>query len=272
MKKVIYWILMLMCLLMLAGCGAKAPAASEPGGAAASAEPEQSQTAGAPKKPPQQETTAASKTLPDSYPAVLPLAADAVIIDVRENPANQGLEVIYVSDNDIDTLCDFYEGALKDANGLSTHETADGYMISAEQDGVWFNIMLSENAMNPTQYAGKKSVYLIITGLEGIAGDAPKPKGTGEEWPFADLPGVPQLEGHIGQILREDGIIRLEITVDSAQTVKSYIDELTVAGFSFDTEPDTESDHMEFLAFKDSSMISFAYKGTENLVTLEYQK
>ncbi len=273
MKKVIYWILMLVFLSALAGCGAKEPAASESGGGTASVEPKQSQTAGASKKPPQQETTAASKTLPDSYPAVLPLAADAVIIDVRENPANQGLEVMYVSDNDIDTLCDFYEGALKDAEDLNTDETPDGYWITAKMDGVGYTIMLSKDAMNPNpQYAGKKSVYLILTGLEGIVGDAPKPKGEGEEWPFADLPGVPRLEGYIGQILREDGIIRLEITVESAQTVKSYIDELTVAGFSFDTEPDTESDHMEFLAFKDSSMISFAYKGTENLVTLEYQK
>ena len=83
-------------------------------------------------------------------------------------------------------------------------------MITAEIDGIGFNIMLSKDAMNPNpQYAGKKSVY------------------TGE---------------------------------------------LTTAGFSFDTQPDIDSEHMEFLAFKDSSMISFAYKGEENLVSIEYQK
>ena len=60
--------------------------------------------------------------------------------------------------------------------------------------------------------------------------------------------------------------------MESAEKVKSYIDELTAAGFSFDTDPNMESNHMEFLAFKDSSMMSFAYKGAENLVSMEYQK
>ena len=67
-------------------------------------------------------------------------------------------------------------------------------------------------------------------------------------------------------------MIRLEITVESAEKVKGYIGELTAKGFSFDTEPDVESNHMEFLAFKDSSMMSFAYKGGENLVSIDYQK
>lgn len=90
--------------------------------------------------------------------------------------------------------------------------------------------------------------------------------------PSADLPGVPQLRGHIEQILREGGTIRLEITVDNSESVKSYISELTAASFSFDTPPDIDSDHMEFLAFKNSDMMSFAYKGEENLVSIEYQK
>lgn len=274
MKKLLAGLLAFMMVLTLAGCGEKEPAANEANGGTVSGEPKQSQTVGDPQKP-QNETDAGSKTLPASYPKeVLPLAADAKILDVRENPANNGLEVSYVSSNDIDTLCDFYEGALKDAEGLSTAETQDGYMITAKMDGVGYTIMLSKDAMKSNlQYAGKISVYIILTGLKGVSGgETQMPEGDGETWPSADLPGVPEIEGYISQILREDDIIRLEITVESAEKVKSYIDELTTAGFSFDTEPDTESDHMEFLAFKDSSMMSFAYKGKKNLVSIEYQK
>lgn len=273
MKRILSLILASVLILALAGCGAKEPAADEANGGTTSAEPKQSQTTGDPQKP--NKTASGSKTLPASYPKeTLPLSADAEILDVRENPANNGLEVSYVSDNDIDTLCDYYEGALKDAKDLSTTETQDGYMITAKMDGVGYSIMLSKDAMksNP-QYAGKISVYIILTGLKGVSGGTSQmPQGEGEAWPSADLPGVPELKGHIGQILREDSTIRLEITVESAEKVKNYISELTEAGFSFDTKPDMESNHMEFLAFKDSSMMSFAYKGGENLVSIEYQK
>lgn len=61
------------------------------------------------------------------------------------------------------------------------------------------------------------------------------------------------------------------LTVEGDDVVKNYIGKLTEAGFSFDTVLDMESHHMEFLAFKDSSMISFAYKGEENAVSIEYQ-
>lgn len=263
MKKILSIFLASVLILALAGCEAKGPLANQTNGGEASQAPKQS------------ETVFGSKMLPAIYPKeTLPLAADAEIIDVRENPANKGLEVMYVSDNNIDTLCDFYVGALKDAKDLSTTETQDGYMITAKIDGVDYTIMLDKNAMNPNpQYAGKISVYIILAGLEGISGGTSQmPEGEGEAWPSADLPGVPELKGHIGQILREDGIIRLEITVESAEKVKSYIGELIEAGFSFDTQPDTESSHMEFLAFKGSGMISFAYKGEENLVSIEYQK
>lgn len=274
MRKIQALILASLLILALGGCGVKKPAANETNGGAVSGEPKQSQTSDDPKKP-QNEAAASSKTLPASYPKdILPLAADAEILDIRENPANNGLEVSYVSSNDIDTLCDFFEGALKEAGDLSTDETADGYWISAMLDGVDYTIMLSKDAMksNP-QYAGKISVYIVLSGLEGISGGKSQmPEGEGEAWPSADLAGVPELKGYIDQILRYDGIIRLEITVESAQNVKSYIDELTAAGFSFDTEPDVESNHMEFLAFKDSSMMSFAYKGEENAVSIEYQK
>lgn len=259
MKKISLLILVSILILALAGCLTKGVAANEANDRTTSG------------KPKQNETTADSKTLPASYPReILPLAADAEILDVREYPANKGLEVSYVSDNNIDTLCDYYEGALKDANNLSTTKTPDGYLITAKLDGIGYSIMLSKDAMKPNpQYAGKTSVYIILTGL---GGESQRPEGEGQAWPTAELPGVPQLKGHISQILREEGIIRLEITVENAEEVKIYISKLTAAGFSFDTEPDTESDHMEFLAFKDSSMMSFAYKGKENLVSIEYQK
>ncbi|MGI6679745.1 MAG: hypothetical protein ACOX2Q_12085 [Dehalobacterium sp.] len=272
MKKILYLFFISVLIMVLSGCGAKEPVANEASDGTVTEESKQSQTTDDSPKP-QNATAASAKTLPASYPKeTLPLAVDAEILDVRENPANKGLEVSYVSDNDIDTLCDFYEGLLKDATDLSTDKTPDGYRISAKMDGVGYTIMLSKDAMksNP-QYTGKISVYIILTGLKGVFGGTSQ-MSEGEAWPFADLPGVPQLKGHISQILREDGIIRLEISVESAEKVKNYIGDLTAAGFSFDIEPDVESNHMEFLAFKDSSMISFTYKGEENLVSIEYQQ
>lgn len=268
MRKILSLIIISVLILSVAGCGTAETSGGKTNGTGT---PSQSE-AGDLKKP---QNTTNSKTLPASYPReILPLAADAKIIDVRENPANKGLEVMYVSDNNIDTLRDFYEGALKDAKDLSTDETSDGYWISAKMDGVDYTIMLSKDAMNPNpQYAGKVSVYLILTGLEGVSDGGPQmPEGKGEAWPSAELPGVPQLEGYISQILRDGDIIRLEITVENAAKVKNYIGQLTTAGFSFDTPPDLESAHMEFLAFKDGSMMSFAFKGSENLVSIEYQK
>jgi hypothetical protein len=192
---------------------------------------------------------------------------------VRENPANNSLEISYVSDNDIDTLCDFYEGALKDAKDLNTDETADGYWITANMDSVDYTIMLSKDAMksNP-QYAGKISVYLTLSGLEGVAGPAEKPKGESLAWPFDEMPGVPELKGHISKILREDDIMHFEMTVESAETIKSYVGELTAAGFTFDSAPDLESDHIEFHAFKDGSMINLGYGSDDNFVAFDYQK
>ena len=270
MRRILPLILASVLILVLVGCGAKEPAAGKSNGAATS-EPKQSQPTDGTQKP--NETASGSKTLPSSYPKeILPLAADAEIIDVRENPASKGLEVMYVSDNDIDTLCDFYEGALKDAKDLSTTETQDGYMITAKMDGVGYNIMLSTDAMDPTKYAGKVSVYLILSGLEGVAGPTEKPKGESLAWPFDEMPGVPELKGHISKILREDDIMHFEMTVESAETIKSYVGELTAAGFTFDSAPDLESDHIEFLAFKDGSMINLGYGSDDNFVAFDYQK
>lgn len=272
MRRILSLILASVLILALAGCGAKEPAANEATGGTVSGEPKQSQTAGEPQKP-QNETASGSKTLPASYPKeILPLAADAEIIDVRESPLSKGLEVAYVSDNNIDTLCDFYEGALKDARDLNTDETADGYWITAKMDGIDYTIMLDKNAMNPTKYAGKVSVYLILSGLEGVSASTEKPNDESLAWPFDEMPGVPELKGHISKILREDDIMHFEMTVESAETIKSYVAELTAAGFTFDSAPDLTSDHIEFLAFKDSSMINLGYDSDDNFVAFDYQK
>ncbi len=164
MRKILSLISAFVLILSLAGCGTKASSSDKTNGATTS-QPNQSQTTDGPQKP--NETASGSKTLPASYPKeILPLAVDAEIFYANENSSNKTLEVMYVSNNNIDTLCDFYEGALKDAKDLNTTKTQDGYMITAKMDGVGYTIMLSKDAMksNP-QYAGKISVYLILSGL-----------------------------------------------------------------------------------------------------------
>ncbi|MEA4898153.1 hypothetical protein ACH6CV_03005 [Bacillota bacterium Meth-B3] len=171
MNKVLLGIIMIASVLALTGCGGKKPAANEAGGGSVAEPAKQSEVIG--ESSTRQITPPAnSKTLPDSYPKdILPLAADAEILDVRENPSNKGLEVSYVSSNNIDTLCDFYEGALKDAGNLSTMETQDGYMITAKLNDVGYSIMLSKDAMksNPL-HSEKISVYIILTGVAGVSG------------------------------------------------------------------------------------------------------
>lgn len=174
MKRILALILASILILAFVGCKKEEPAedkvdVGDTGDTGDTSETKESQTTDDPQE--SNETASASKTLPISYPKeILPLAADAEIIDVRENPANKGLEVMYVSDNHIDTLRDFYEGVLKDAKDLNTDETADGYWITAKMDGVDYTIMIDENAMNPNpQYSGKVSVYIILLGLEGVS-------------------------------------------------------------------------------------------------------
>lgn len=263
MRKILIWTFMLIMMLLFVGCGDKSPSIGKENGKVANT----GTSLGT--------TKAIELILPDSYPKdVLPLAADAEIIDVRENPASNGLEVIYVSDNDVDTLHDFHERALKDAQNLRTYEIADGYRISATMDGVGYEIWFSKDAMNPNpQYAGKTSVYIILSGLKGVSGvGAEIAVGKGQTWPTVDLPGVPELNGHIYKILREDGVIWLEIGVDNANVIKNYIGELTAAGFSFDAQPDVESDHVQLFAFRDNNILNFAYDAEENYVHIEYHK
>lgn len=277
MRKIFAWSLMLVLILFFAGCGKKSPTlgktSSEIVGGASN------NKGAAADNSPSPDTEKGGKgnelILPESYPKeILPLAADAKIIDIRQNPANKGLEVYYVSDNNVDTLCDYYEGALKGAENLSTVKMSDGYMITAKMDDVNYTVIISKDAMNPNpKYAGKIAVSIILSGLKDISSGKPKmPEGTGEQWPTAELPGIPQLTGFISKIQRENGIVRLEIIVKDAGVITSYIEKLKEAGYFPDTETDAQSGHVEFLAFKDSSMINFSYKGKEQLVFIEYQK
>lgn len=266
MRKIFVWSLMLILTLSLIGCTEKIPS-SEKRSSESVDEASNNKEAGGSEDD--------KLTLPDSYPnEILPLAADAEIIDIRENPGNRGLEVDYVSGNNIDTLCDYYEGALKDANDLDTSKVENGYRISANMDGVYYTIMLSEWIMDHLpQYKDKVVVSIILTGLKDIPSEKSKlPEGTGEQWPNDELSGVPPLTGYIDKIQREDDIVRLEIIVADVSVVTRYIEELKKAGFSPDTDPEVQNNHVEFLAFKESSMINFAYKGEEQRVFIEYQK
>lgn len=263
MKKILFFILLSILILALAGCGAKEPAGSPSNSGSASSEPKSNQT------------NDDSNALPASYPKeLLPLAIDAIILDVREHPENKGLEVSYVSGNDIDTLCDFYEGKLKDAPDLDTLETEGGYMITAKIDDVYYTIILDKNAMKPNpQYAGKISVNIMLTGLEGVSGNPSKTsEDNGKAWPFAELPGVPELKGHISKILLEDSGVFIEMTVENAAVMENYVDEIKNAGFELETNPILDNDHMEFVAFKDGSLINIGYAGKDNFVSFEYQK
>lgn len=216
----------------------------------------------------------ANTTLPNNYPSdVLPLVADAKILDVRVNPANNGVEVSYVTELDIEVLKKHYESALSGGTGRITTPTSDGYMLMSKVGDVHYTVMLSKDALktNPA-YAGKNSVYIVITGLPGANAAPERPKEQGETWPAKELPGVPELSGVIDYLLVEAGGVYLEIIVENASVVKQYLDELQDAGFSFDEAPDLDSEHIQLLAFGETGILNFAYKAVENRVFIEFQK
>lgn len=277
MKNILARLLTLALTLMLVGCGAGGPPASQPGAEVPEAASAPVEALEQPQEEaPSNSDSAELKSLPVGYPEhLVPLAPDAEIVDVKQNPANHGLEIIYVSDHDIDALYQLYEGALQGADNLSVMPTQDGFMFIGTMQDVGVSVMLSKDIMKAHPlYANKMSVYLVLTGLTDMVSGEPQqmPEGEGEAWPASAMPGVPELKGYIGQVLKEDGVVRLEITVESADVVKSYLNTLKATGFSFDTTPDPASDYMEFLAFKDSGgMMSFAYQKSENFVTIDYQ-
>lgn len=269
MRKDLIWTFVLVLMLLFAGCVDKSSAAEKRSSEVAHGNKGTSTEEGS-----SSDTAKDELILPESYPKeVLPLVDDAKILDVRENPTNKGLEVSYVSENDIDVLCNYFEVALQDAKNLSTTEMPDGYMITAKLESVSYFIMLSTDALKFNhEYFGRTSVYIMMTGLEDVAVGSKLLEDEGEAWPLADLPGVPQFKGHINKILREDGVIWLEIKVEGVEKVISYVRELTESSFSFDAEPDTKSDHVQFVAFKDNSVLNFDYDAKESYVTIEYHK
>ena len=204
---------------------------------------------------------------------LIPLVADAEILDVRQNSSNTVLEVYYVSRSHIDTVAEFYGNALKKFENLTIRKIQFGYMITANLDKLHYMIMLSENAMDPNpKYADTLAVSVILTGLDAKSAEQKVSEENGEKWPPAELPGVPELMGQIQQILREDGIVQICMIVEGAEMVKKYLDELQIAGFRFDSEPVFHGDHLEFVAFRDGSILNFVYKGIEQSVFFEYLK
>jgi len=215
--------------------------------------------------------------LPDNYPKeILPLAGDANIINVVQYTQRNGLGIIYISDDDLDSLLELNESALSDAKDLKVLETDDGYLLMASLEGVYYTIMIGEGLFeqNP-EYKGKQSVYIELTGVKELSDSGTRvevPMNGGKPWPASDMAEVPELPGYISNVHTEDDVIRLEIIIDGLDVIKGYIDKLKNAGFSFDSEPDTRNEKIEFIAFKDSTTLNFTYKAAEKLVFIEYIK
>ena len=214
-------------------------------------------------------TVAASPTIPEG---LLTLPWDAEVLDLRENPANGGLEIGFVSDLGLEELHDMYIEELKAAKDLDVIELPGGYMISATLDGVDYTFMLSKDAMDVSPvYAGKTSVYVVLTGLEGRSPREPEEsQDQGLAWPASDLPGLPELKGHITRAFKADGSVFLELTVENSAVVLAYIEDLKEAGFSFDSDPVLSSGHIEFFAFRGDSILCFGYGEDDNFVAMEY--
>jgi len=204
---------------------------------------------------------------------LLSLPDDAEVLDVRENPANKGLEVSVVSNYGVEALRDLYVEALQGAQESRVLTVPGGYMITATVSGVDYNIMLSSTAMDPNpKYAGKSSIYAVLTGIESSLDTPDEPPAGGLAWPAHELPGVPRLRGQIHKILVEGGSVYLEITVENSDVVKAYIEDVREAGFSFDSEPTFIDGHVEFFAFRGENILGFGYGEDDNFVAMEYVK
>jgi len=109
--------------------------------------------------------------LPDNYPKeILPLTGDANIISVMQHTPNNSLDVIYTSDDDLDSLLELNKAALSDAKDLMVLETDSGYLLMASLEGVSYSIMIGEGLFeqNP-EYKGKQSVYIELIGVKGLS-------------------------------------------------------------------------------------------------------
>lgn len=217
------------------------------------------------------------KSLPEFYPKeAVPLAVDAKIFDIRENAAAKSLEIMYATNNDINTVCDFYESAFKNFEKLETtrNEMAD-ITISAQNDGETYIIMLySENLMKHIpEFANKKTVVMNLRNLKNFSGAQKAVKQTKKSvpWPTSEMPEVPELVGHINNIIRQDNAIYFNVEV-ADNSVQNYPAELTKAGFTIENNPDITPERMQFMASKGNNKLNFAYKDKEKSASFEYHK
>lgn len=265
MKKSILIFLMSVSVLSLLGCGSEKKSAT----------PATDKNISRSLK--NQSSPNSSKPLPEFYPKeAVPLAVDAKIFDIKENIAAKSLEIMYATNNDINTVCDFYESAFKNFEKLETtrNEMSD-ITISAQNDGETYIIMLyGENLMKHLpEFANKKTVVMNLRNLKNFPGTqkAIKQAKKSLAWPTSELPGVPELVGHITNIIREDNAIYFNVEV-ADNSVQNYPAELTKAGFTIEDNPDITPERMQFMASKGNSMLNFAYKDKEKSASFEYHK
>lgn len=256
MKRILSFILASTLMLALGGCGTKEPVGNKETGGKATME------------------LKSMITLPDYLPKDFRLFPDgAVIVDGREHPPAKAYEITYLSDSSLETLRDFYKAALKDGKNFSSTEFGDGYNVSAKINDIDYIATILKLTMGPD--TGRSSVRLSVRGLKEISDGSDKPKGEGKAWPSADLPGVPELKGHIKsvEIDEDDHVVRVDVIVDSADAVRNYVGELENAGFRNLPSPENlEDEHMEFDGSSDASYINIGYKGSEKSVCIQYMK
>jgi hypothetical protein len=211
-----------------------------------------------------------SLSLPPEYPVdLVPLLSDAEIYGVQVNPEKTGLLLAYVTNEDIDTALNFYKDVFKGHD--DPLETENGYIMIESLGELTVTIALDKGILDHfPQYKGKLSVSIDLNGLKDT--EPPKVTGDGKPWPSAEMPGVPEIVGDIESCFTEGDTVYIEMVVEGKEAVKNYIAELEKAGFSFDSPPDTDGDHVEFVAFRDNDILNFAYKESERRVFIDYTK
>lgn len=112
------------------------------------------------------------QTLPDYYPTNnVPLAIDAKLFDIKEVYPSKVLSVMYATDNDIDSICDFYEGAFKSFQKSPTtrNEWADITLI-AKNNGATYKIYLWKPGMmqNVPELVEKTIVIMELRDLKNF--------------------------------------------------------------------------------------------------------
>ena len=213
-----------------------------------------------------------SLSLPPEYPIdLVPLLSDAEIYGVQVNPEKTGLLLAYVTNEDIDTALEFYKDVFEGHDDPQIIESEKGYIMIGGIGKLTVTIALDKGILDHfPQYKGKLSVSIDINGLKDA--EPPKVTGDGKPWPSAEMPGVPEIDGDIESCFTEGDTVYIEMVVEGKGVVESYIAELEKAGFSFDSPPDTDGDHVELVAFRDNDILNFAYKDSERRVFIDYTK